>query len=472
MHIARSRVQNCLKCPAEPAKNSPRPAVLDAPRGRSPRRCPGSASSRRAPRTSDRAATPTPAASSTGSNGIGAEAPRVRRGQTPAARSSCLRSSQSGERHRSILQTPPATRSTQVVRSFVGWTTAADLSVEWPPSAPRGKMRTTRCDLHLHSAASIGNDEWYTRLFGCPESYAEPARQYELCKARGMSLVTLTDHDTIDGGLTLIDRPDFFLSEEVTARSPRTAASCTSSPGTSRRDQHDEIQARRDDIYRLCEYLNGAAIAHGLAHPLLSPNWQLDADDLREGPAAVPDVRGDERPHRPAHRARSDDDPRAADAGGDRGARAQARHRPERRGAAPEGADRRLRRPRPPPLRAPSTPRSTARISDPAAFLRAVHGGAGARRQQATSTRWPCGKHTTYHHLKQRQTSGDYRNPFVDMRRHRGPRGSRGAPGQARVRRSLAGARSPAVGSSTSWPSAPTRTTRASSPASRASPTR
>ena len=68
--------------------------------------------------------------------------------------------------------------------------------------------------------ASIGNDEWYTRLFGCPESYADPARQYELCKQRGMTLVTLTDHDTINGGLTLIDRPDFFLSEEITALFP------------------------------------------------------------------------------------------------------------------------------------------------------------------------------------------------------------------------------------------------------------
>src|SRR5207237_4712818 len=42
--------------------------------------------------------------------------------------------------------------------------------------------------------------------------------------------------------------------------------------------QHDAIRARRRDIYRLCEYLNGAGIAHGLAHPLLSPSWQLDAD--------------------------------------------------------------------------------------------------------------------------------------------------------------------------------------------------
>jgi glycosyltransferase involved in cell wall biosynthesis len=143
--------------------------------------------------------------------------------------------------------------------------------------ALRGKMRTTRCDLHIHSAASLGNHEWYTRLFGWRESYAEPARQYDLCKARGMSLVTLTDHDTIDGGLTLLDRPDFFLSEEVTTRFPENGCVVHVLAWNITRDQHDEIQARRNDIYRLCEYLNGAAIAHGLAHPLLSPGADLDA---------------------------------------------------------------------------------------------------------------------------------------------------------------------------------------------------
>src|SRR5215471_20330196 len=142
---------------------------------------------------------------------------------------------------------------------------------------PRGNMRTTRCDLHIHSAASVGNDEWYTRLFGCPESYAEPARQYELCKARGMSLVTLTDHDTIDGGLTLIDRPDFFLSEEVTAVFPENGCVMHVLAWNITPAQHDEIQSCRRDIYRLCDYLNSARIAHALAHPLLSPNWQLDA---------------------------------------------------------------------------------------------------------------------------------------------------------------------------------------------------
>ena len=92
-----------------------------------------------------------------------------------------------------------------------------------------------------------------------------------------MSLVTLTDHDTIDGGLTLIDRPDFFLSEEVTARFPENGCVVHVLAWNITPDQHAEIQARRNDIYRLCEYLNRAAIAHGLAHPLLGADAGLDA---------------------------------------------------------------------------------------------------------------------------------------------------------------------------------------------------
>src|SRR5215831_1413230 len=143
-------------------------------------------------------------------------------------------------------------------------------------------MRVTRCDLHLHSAASVGEDEWYTRMFGCPESYADPARQYELCKARGMSLVTLTDHDTIAGALTLVDRPDFFISEEVTTQFPETGCVLHVLTWNITQAQHEKIQDRRQDIYRLCEYLNREGIAHGLAHPLLSPNWQLDAATLEK----------------------------------------------------------------------------------------------------------------------------------------------------------------------------------------------
>ena len=135
----------------------------------------------------------------------------------------------------------------------------------------------SRCDLHMHSSASIMNDEWYTRLFGCPESYADPVRQYDLCKARGMTLVTLTDHDSIEGALRLGDRPDVFLSEEVTTRFPENNCVMHVLVWNITEGQHAEIQRLRDNIYDLVHYARANKLAHALAHPFLSSNWKLDA---------------------------------------------------------------------------------------------------------------------------------------------------------------------------------------------------
>ena len=76
-----------------------------------------------------------------------------------------------------------------------------------------------RCDLHVHSIASgMFNVPGLDRI--CRESYTEPAEVYERLKRVSMSIVTLTDHDSIEGAETLRRHPDFFLSEEVTVRMP------------------------------------------------------------------------------------------------------------------------------------------------------------------------------------------------------------------------------------------------------------
>jgi hypothetical protein len=278
-------------------------------------------------------------------------------------------------------------------------------------------MISTRCDLHLHSAASIGNDEWYTKFFGCPESFAAPSEQYELCKARGMSLVTLTDHDTIAGGLELVDRPDFFLSEEVTAVFPETGCVMHVLTWNITPAQHEEIQSRRRDIYRLCEYLNGAAVAHGLAHPLLSPNWKLDAAILEKVLLLFPTFEGvngltDRRiePDLSVILDRLTPDVIAA---------LSAKHGIAAVGPTPHkkaftaGSDDHVRR------------RSGLVYTEidgaalaPAAFIaRCTAGEARLVGQQATVDAMAMTvKHTSYHHLKQRQDeNAGYRNPFVDM---------------------------------------------------------
>ena len=52
------------------------------------------------------------------------------------------------------------------------------------------------------------------------ESYNTPEGVYRRAKARGMDLVTITDHDEIDGALTIADRPDVIVGCEVTGVFP------------------------------------------------------------------------------------------------------------------------------------------------------------------------------------------------------------------------------------------------------------
>ena len=73
-------------------------------------------------------------------------------------------------------------------------------------------------DLHCHSTASERAKLGVARSLGLPECATPPEEVYELAKRRGMDFVTITDHDTIDGCLALADRPDCFISEELTAR--------------------------------------------------------------------------------------------------------------------------------------------------------------------------------------------------------------------------------------------------------------
>ena len=78
-------------------------------------------------------------------------------------------------------------------------------------------MKTSRADLHCHSTASEESKLGVQRALGLPECATPPEEVYSLAKRRGMDFVTITDHDTIAGVMTIADRPDVFVSEELTA---------------------------------------------------------------------------------------------------------------------------------------------------------------------------------------------------------------------------------------------------------------
>ena len=66
------------------------------------------------------------------------------------------------------------------------------------------RMTTLRADMHVHTCHSKENRNMpFLRSRDC---YSRPEEVYRVAKARGMDLVAITDHDTIDGALELLDR--------------------------------------------------------------------------------------------------------------------------------------------------------------------------------------------------------------------------------------------------------------------------
>ena len=128
-------------------------------------------------------------------------------------------------------------------------------------------IATSRVDLHCHSTASEVSKLGIQRSLGLPECATPPEEVYELAKRRGMDFVTITDHDTIDGCLEIADRPDVFVSEELTAwfRGEPQAVHllCLGiSP-----DDHEWLQSHARDLEACAEYLHSHRIACSLAHP-------------------------------------------------------------------------------------------------------------------------------------------------------------------------------------------------------------
>ena len=126
---------------------------------------------------------------------------------------------------------------------------------------------TSRVDLHCHSTASQLSRLGVQRSLGLPECATPPQEVYELAKRHGMDFVTITDHDTIDGCLELADRPDCFVSEELTARfagEPQAVhILCYGiTPG-----DHEWLQAHAGDVEACAAYLHESGIACALAHP-------------------------------------------------------------------------------------------------------------------------------------------------------------------------------------------------------------
>ncbi len=136
-------------------------------------------------------------------------------------------------------------------------------------------------DMHCHSTASQVSKLGVQRAAGLPECATPPEEVYELAKRRGMDFVTITDHDTIAGVLEIADRPDVFVSVELTAgfRDEPQAVHVLCYDITA--DDHEWLQAHRDDVELCAGYMLEREIACALAHPYYTVAAPLTARHRR-----------------------------------------------------------------------------------------------------------------------------------------------------------------------------------------------
>jgi predicted metal-dependent phosphoesterase TrpH len=133
-----------------------------------------------------------------------------------------------------------------------------------------------KLDPHVHTVFS-GRTTIYPLSLIMSESYNTPDGVYRRAKARGMDLVAITDHDCIEGALTIADRPDVIVGCEVTAVFPVDDVRVHLGLLGIDEVQHREIQRLRHDVRELMPYLKREEIFTTLNHVASRINGRITA---------------------------------------------------------------------------------------------------------------------------------------------------------------------------------------------------
>ncbi len=109
------------------------------------------------------------------------------------------------------------------------------------------------------------------------ESYNTPEGVYRLAKARGMDLVTITDHDQVSGALSISHYPDVIVGCEVTGVFPNDRVRVHLNVFGLSEAQHQEIQRLRTDVLELLPYLKRERLFTSLNHVASGVNGPITA---------------------------------------------------------------------------------------------------------------------------------------------------------------------------------------------------
>jgi glycosyltransferase involved in cell wall biosynthesis/predicted metal-dependent phosphoesterase TrpH len=143
------------------------------------------------------------------------------------------------------------------------------------------ELHVSRADMHVHSTASELSKLGIQRSLHLPECATEPEEVYELAKRQGMDFVTITDHDTVAGALSIAHLPGVFVSEELTVWFKNEPQAVHVLCYGITPEDHEWLQAHNDSVEECAEYLNDREITAALAHPFFAVEAPLAARHRR-----------------------------------------------------------------------------------------------------------------------------------------------------------------------------------------------
>jgi predicted metal-dependent phosphoesterase TrpH len=151
--------------------------------------------------------------------------------------------------------------------------------------------QTLRADLHVHTCHSKVSGT--LTFLGSRDCYSAPEDVYRVAKARGMDLVAITDHDSIDGALELLsahpDRHDVIVGEEVSCWLPDGDIEVHFGVYGMTEALHRELQPLRRNALDVAAALRQANVFFALNHLLHFYRGQIPFESylnlLSEAPA-------------------------------------------------------------------------------------------------------------------------------------------------------------------------------------------
>jgi len=138
-----------------------------------------------------------------------------------------------------------------------------------------------RADLHVHSWHS--GYASHMRFLRARDCYSDPEAVYRVAKARGMDLVTITDHDSIGGCLEFLDRHpdagDFFISEEIECLVPGLPLKVHIGAYDIDERIHRDVQPLRQSVFETAAYLRQQGVFFTLNHLFFFLKGQMAPGD-------------------------------------------------------------------------------------------------------------------------------------------------------------------------------------------------